>query len=124
MDKPQLTSFKKCSKCGVVWPERFSFLNDRMLRMIGYEADFDKLMAGLLLFARACGATLSIRAGDFQDLYDGPMFIGRLNSTEEFTDYCLNENDLRACPAKCSCAYVREIVQIISNWPKLVKYKK
>lgn len=86
--------------------------------MIGYQVHFDELVAGLFLFDHICGTSFAIQAGSFQDLYDGPMFIEKLNGTEECEGYCVHKNDLRPCPAKCECAYVREIMQVILSWPK------
>jgi hypothetical protein len=117
MDK-KASSFKKCTKCGFVWPERASLLKDPQLRLIGYQANFEGLMEGFFLFTHGCGTTFSIRAGDFRDLYSGPMFTERLIGTEECGGYCLREDDLRPCPARCACAYAREIGQIILKWPK------
>ena len=114
----QSMCFKICSKCGFVWPERASFLSDPDLRMVGYQADFAELMAGLFLFNHICGTALAIKADDFRDLYDCPMFTERLRDTKECGGYCLHKSDLHPCPAKCNCAYVREIVQVILNWPK------
>ena len=118
MNKPQSTSFKTCTKCGFVWPERLSFLSDPQLRIVGYQVDFDELVAGLFLFNHSCGTTFSVKAGDFRDLYNGPIFKERLNGTEKCPSYCLYQNDLHPCPAKCECAYVLEITQVVLNWPK------
>ena len=59
-----------------------------------------------------------IPAGNFKDLYDGPVFKDRLLSTEQCPEYCLHEDQLDPCPAKCECAYVREILQTVQRWPK------
>ncbi len=118
MDKHRGTSFKKCTKCGFVWPERMSFLSDPQLCLVGYQANFEELVAGFFLFTHICGTTFSIEAGDFRDLYEGPIFSERLNGTNGCERYCLHEDDLRPCSAKCECAYVREIGQIILKWPK------
>jgi hypothetical protein len=118
MSVPQSVSFKICSRCGFVWPGRTSFLSDPSLHLIGYQVHFEELTAGLILFNHSCGTTLSIQAKEFQDLYSGPMFSERLNGTEECQESCLHEDDLRPCPAKCECAYVREVLQVILNWPK------
>ena len=104
--------------CGFVWPEKASFLNDPTLQIIGYQANFDELMAGLFLFQHNCGTSLAIKAEAFEDLYDGPIFTERMSGTNECEGHCLLDNDLRPCPAKCECAYVREVVQVILNWPK------
>ena len=93
MKRIQPTCFKTCSKCGFVWPEKASFLSDPNLRMIGYQADFEELMAGTFLFDHICGTTLAIMADDFQDLYDGPMFTERLEGTKGCEGYCLHKDD-------------------------------
>jgi len=114
----QSVSFKICPQCGFVWSGRTPFLSDPTLRLIGYQVHFEELTAGLILFNHSCGTTLSVQAKEFQDLYSGPMFSERLNGTEECQGFCVHENELRPCPVKCECAYVREVLQVISNWPK------
>lgn len=114
----QSASFKICSQCGFVWPGRTSFLSDPALCLVGYQVHFEELTAGLILFNHSCGTTLSVQTKEFQDLYSGPMFTERLTGTEECQGFCVHENELRPCPAKCECAYVREVLQVISNWPK------
>ena len=115
---PQAVSFKICSRCGFVWTGRISFLSDPTLHLVGYQVHFEELSAGLFLFNHSCGTTLSVQAKEFQDLYSGPMFAERLTGTEECQGSCLHEDDLRPCPAKCECTYVREVLQVISSWPK------
>ena len=60
---------------------------------------------------------MAVPAGQFQNLYNGPIFEQRLTESEDCPGYCLRKDELRLCPAKCECAYVREIIQIIKNWP-------
>ena len=110
--------FKKCPKCKAMWPTRESFLEDPDLWIVGYQVHFEELVAGFFLFNHSCMTTLSIEAGKFQELYDGPIFAERLIGTAECGEFCLRKYDLRPCPAKCEFAYVREIIQIIKNWPK------
>jgi hypothetical protein len=61
---------------------------------------------------------LAIRAGAFEDLYNGPVFKKRVTGSEECPEYCLHEDELLPCPNQCECAYVREVIQIVKNWPK------
>ncbi len=114
----RLKPFKTCTVCGFVWPGRSSFLSDPGVRLIGYQAHFEELTAGLFQFNHSCGTTLSIEAYDFQDLYDGPIFTEQLSGTDECRGYCMDKEDLRPCVAKCECSYVRELLQVILNWPK------
>jgi hypothetical protein len=41
-----------------------------------------------------------------------------LTGTAECPEFCLHRSKLNPCPAKCECAYIREIIQAIKNWPK------
>ena len=111
--------FKKCTTCGHIWPVRKDFLEDASTDLIGYQVNFDNLHLGFFLFNHLkCGTTLGIPAGSFKDLYQGPIFSERLLGTKECQESCLHENKLDPCPAKCECAYVREILQTIQQWPK------
>ena len=119
-EEPQLENeaFKRCSACGFLWSTRASLLSDPDLRIIGYQARFEQLLAGIFLFNHSCGGTLAFEASVFQDLYDGLMFEEPLTGTDACPEYCLYADELRPCPAECECAYVREILQIVKNWPK------
>jgi len=118
------SSFKKCSKCGFEWRERASFLTDPNLEMVGYQVHFEQLQAGLFLFNHTCRTTLAIEAGEFQDLYDGPIFTEKLTSTGDCQGRCLQPSDLHPCLSKCECAFVRNIAQLIRHWPKMMVVKK
>lgn len=111
-------AFKKCPRCNAVWRTQEAFLADPSLELAGYQVHFEELTLGLFLFNHACGTTLAVPAGDFRHFYDGTIFAERLTGTETCPRYCLHETELRRCPAKCECAYVREVLQIVHNWPK------
>jgi len=119
-DEPRLENecFKQCNVCGFVWPTRNSMLSDANMHIVGYQVNFIELLAGLFLFNHSCGGTLAFEASWFEDLYDGPVFAEPLTGTDECPEYCLLKEELRPCPALCECAFVREIIQIIKNWPK------
>ena len=109
--------FKLCSNCGEKWETREEFLSDKGLRLIGYQVHFEELELGIFLFNHICNTTLGIAAKEFTDLYDGIIFSERATGSEECSEYCLDQNNLMSCPVKCECAYVREVLQIIKNWP-------
>jgi len=94
------------------------FLQDPELKIIGYQANFDELQMGLLLFNHCCGTTMSIYAKAFVDLYKGPIYKRRATGSKECQGLCLDKDDLHSCPVQCECAYVREVVAIIQSWPK------
>jgi hypothetical protein len=113
--------FKQCTTCGFEWASREHFLEDPNVAIIGYQVNFDELEAGIFLFNHSCGTTLGIYAHAFNSLYDGPLFVERATGTEECPEFCLHQHDMRPCPAQCECAYVREIIQVIKEWPKGLK---
>lgn len=110
--------FKQCPKCSFQWPRRLDFLQDPDLVPIGYQVNFKSLAAGIFLFNHSCKGTLAIRAHDFQDLYHGPIFKQRATGGPECQEKCLHEADLAPCPARCECSFVREILQVVRQWPK------
>jgi len=112
------TVFKKCPICRFKWDSRDGFLRDPNINIIGYQVHFKELTAGLLLFNHSCRGTLAIQVADFKELYDGPIFDARATGGEECPGYCLRQDELRSCPAKCECAYVREIMSLIKHWTK------
>ena len=55
---------------------------------------------------------------EFQDLYSGEIFVERATGSAQCPGHCLHQDNLLPCPARCECAYVREVMQIIRQWPK------
>ena len=111
--------FKLCKNCGQQWATREDFLNDTDIALVGYQAHFEELTLGLFLFNHICKTTLSLHAGEFTDLYDGPVFSEWKTGKEECPGYCLKVSSLDPCSAKCEGAYVRETMQIIKSRPKI-----
>jgi hypothetical protein len=112
-------AFKVCPKCGYGWPTRERFLQDPDLKLIGYHANFKALQTGILLFNHTCRTTLALQAIDFEDLYDGPIFSERATGTDRCPGHCLHEGNLTPCPTQCECGFIRQILQLIMNWPKV-----
>ncbi|MFH2007703.1 MAG: hypothetical protein ABI333_14045 [bacterium] len=111
--------FKSCPFCKHVWPTREAFLSDPTLHTVGYQAVLEDLVLGLFLFNHDnCGTTLAITASDFVDLYDGPIYEQRLTGSPDCQGYCLSGQGLDACPNSCECAWVREVLQIVKDWPR------
>lgn len=110
--------FKICPCCHEKWPERADFLSDKQIILTGYQAHFIELTAGFFLFNHHCGTTIAIEVGEFRDLYTGPVFEENLSGTNHCRGHCLHESDLNPCPARCECAFVRQILQTVRNWPK------
>jgi hypothetical protein len=115
MDK---TVFKKCPMCGVEWTGRDRFLGDPGIRIIGYQVSFEELTEGIFLFNHSCKSTLAIKAEAFIDLYQGPNWTRRAAGSEDCPEYCLKQEELTSCPVDCECASVREVIQLIREWPK------
>ena len=116
-----MTIFKKCSACASLWPSRESFLNDPNTVLVGYQVNFENLELGFFLFNHMiCKSTIAIPAGQFRGLYSGPVFKENKLGSESCPEYCLHEAQLLPCPEQCECTYVREIIQIVRDWPKHV----
>jgi hypothetical protein len=110
--------FKRCPMCGASWTSRGHFLADPDVDLIGYQVNFQHLEAGYFLFNHRCGDTMAIPVLAFRDMYDGPVFIERASGTVECPGHCLREDDLEPCPTHCECSFVREMLQVVKNWPK------
>lgn len=110
--------FKRCTMCKKTWEERDAFLADPEINIIGYQVNFEELQLGYFLFNHmTCQTTLAIHAAHFVDFYRGPVYAERKTGTAECNQHCLQKNDLDLCAAKCECAYVREIIQMVREWP-------
>ncbi len=113
--------FKTCSCCKTPWYSREEFLEDSVINLVGYQANFGNLKLGIFLFNHVtCQSTMGIPAGLFKDLHDGPVFSECLTGSEQCPGYCLHSEVLNPCWAKCEGAYVRDILQILRDWPKEV----
>jgi hypothetical protein len=111
--------FKQCPSCRQLWLTREAFLGDGEIELVGYQANFGKLVLGLLLFNHGtCQSTLAVPAERFTDLHDGPVFEERRTGRDDCPGYCLRRNELEICAAKCECAWVRRVLQIIRTWPR------
>ncbi|HKJ69319.1 MAG TPA: hypothetical protein VKA68_15270 [bacterium] len=111
-------SFKDCAACGMEWQTRQEFLEDPEITLVGYQAHFEELSAGLFLFNHCCGNTLALLIADFADFHSGSIFTEKKHNSDECPGYCLHEEDLQPCPIKCECSYIRDIMQMITRWPK------
>ena len=94
------------------------FLSDPAVHLVGYQANIANPPQGVFLFNHSCHSTLGILAQRFLDLHDGPMFKEHMAETPDCPRHCLNEAELRPCPVHCECAYVRDVLQIVKDWPK------
>ena len=116
--QPDSSSFKECSLCGRTWETRDEFLADPDVRVVGYQMRPDNLTAGYFVFNHVCETSLAIMVREFCDLHKGPVYAVRKFGTDECPEYCLHEDELEPCPARCECAFVRDVLQRIRDWPK------
>lgn len=113
--------FKRCSNCGTEWETRDEFLSDPCVHLDGYQVNFAELEAGLFLFTHRvenCGTTLAVYANVFTDLHKGPVFEKSLRGSPDCPGLCGRSRSLSACPVQCECAFVRDVLQKVLNWPK------
>jgi len=110
--------FKECLPCGNKWSARDDFLEDPNIKIIGYQVNFDDLVTGVFLFNHSCGARLALPVRYFNGLYEGPIFKNRATGSDDCPGHCLYQDQLDKCLARCECAYVRNIIDIIKKWSK------
>jgi hypothetical protein len=109
------THFQTCPNCGFEWKTREDFLQDETVTLIGYQANFESLLAGYFLFNHSCKGTLSLGVDVFADLYDGPIYSRNMHGSDDCPGHCLVKNDLEPCPVACECVFVREVIQILKS---------
>lgn len=115
--------FKICTCCKAPWFSRDEFLEDGNVTLVGYQVNFVNLELGFFLFNHlTCQSTISIPAGLFRDLYNGPVFSECLTGSDQCPGYCRHKDMLGSCRAKCECAYVRKIMQMVRDWPKEIPF--
>jgi len=111
--------FKTCPVCNQKWLTRDDFLSDPAIKVLGYQVNFNALTLGIVLFNHEiCSDTLGVKVEDFEDLKTGPIYRERKTGSDECPGYCLHKCELSRCPAKCECAWVRDVLQRITQWPK------
>jgi hypothetical protein len=105
--------------CGKEWKERADFLSDPAIQVTGYSAHFKDLELGLFYFNHeTCKTTLALLASSFTDLYKGPVFKKKKTGSDVCPGHCLKRSVTRPCPVECECAYVREVLDMVSHWDK------
>lgn len=110
--------FQKCPNCKDVWEERGLFLSDGNLRIEGYYPNFEMWQLGSIDFKHCCGADIKIPAETFMDMYSKPAFQEHPKDCEK---NCLFHRQEKNCPRLCECGYIRDIYELIDNWPKAVE---
>jgi len=114
-------SFKKCTGCEYHWKTRKEFLSDPQVKLIGYQVNFDELKTGFFMFNHLkpeCLTTVSLPTELFSDLYRGEVYHERMTGSVACPGYCQHSDNLKVCPVKCECSFVREVMQIVIRWPK------
>lgn len=118
----ETTPFKICTCCSKPWKTREDFLADPEIKLAGYQVAFEDLEGGLFYFNhqhKNCGTTLAIPVKEFTALSLLPIVARRETKPNCCPDLCVRRGALEPCPVACECNWVREIIQIISNWQKL-----
>ena len=115
--------FKTCTGCKTPWFSRNEFLANDNIEIVGYQVNFGDLRLGLFLFNHlTCQSTIGVPAGLFKDLHDGPVFSKCLAGSEQCPGYCMSREVLQPCQNRCEGAYVRDILQILRDWPKEIYF--
>jgi len=103
--------------CGSSWSTREAFLRDPSAVLAGYQAHFEQLELGLLLFHhRSCRTTFGIPVGAFTDLYDGPIYQESLHDGDRCNKLCTDHKALRRCPEQCRNSWLREVLHLVDGY--------
>ena len=114
---PEVTVVE-CPMCGHHWPDRDALVHDPQTELVGYQASFEELTAGLFLFhhhAPGCGTTFAVRVAAFADLHAGPVFTERRLGQADCPGHCLHQGNLKPCAAACECAWVRGVMTVLTH---------
>lgn len=114
-------AFKQCTLCARKWQTQEEFLSDPEVSLLGLQVSFGSLLQGLVLFNHSCKTTFAVEVSCFTNLYQGPVYTESAAGSEQCPEYCLHIRELKPCPAKCACAFAREILQVIRHFPKQQK---
>lgn len=109
---------KTCSNCGKKWENLTLFIEDPNIELLGYMPAFKSITHGLFLFNHDCKTTLACKVELFTDLYDGPLYEDAKTGSDGCPGHCEDIENLEPCSEKCSCAFAREIIQVLKAWPK------
>lgn len=102
--------------CNYIWHNRKQFLSDNNIVITGYMANPSALDLGIFTFNHLiCKGTFSVRAGYFLDLYEHEIYGESHFGSDKCLGKCMDHDNLEACPVKCECAYVRQVIQIIKQ---------
>jgi hypothetical protein len=113
--------FKQCTCCHKIWDTREIFLSDPNIKIIGYKADFETLDLGMFFFNHLiaeCCSTITIYVKQFKELYSGKYYGINKRGTNDCHGFCNSIENLNKCDVFCECVFVREIIQIIKEYPK------
>ncbi len=109
----------QCPLCKAKWESLEQFLADADVQLVGYQLHFREQTGGLFLFNHMqCKTTLAVPAEGFLPLCHGPIFTECRSHGQTCPEYCLREGETP--PNYCDCQFVKEIVDLISNWPKQI----
>ncbi len=119
----QLYNFKKCNCCKKVWETLELFLEDSQLKINGYQADFESLSHGILLFThlkKECHSTISLPVERFSSLADDSIDdLPFAPGLDKCPGHCLIPENLENCTNEnCHGVVVRRLIQ------KVIKTKK
>lgn len=113
----QKSVYRTC-RCGHTWKTREDFLNDRNLKIVGYQPDFVNHRYNHFLFnhlEKGCGQFFGVRASDFSDLREKGCTAELRTGQKDCPGYCMNSTDLRVCSVACCNASDRKLAAKIRS---------
>jgi len=114
MDK----NFKICPKCGHNWETIVDFVLDLDVEVNGYQANFVNPEAGFIMVThnrKECQTSITISAEVLRRFYYGPTIKDLYIDHETCMMFCLNNNLLEYCDAKCSMSWIRSVLNYLKD---------
>lgn len=107
--------FKKCQNCEQIWRTLISFISDKNIRFIGYQARFDQAREGLFLFNHSCKTTLAIKLTEFEELSLLKLSVISFSPPSSgCPGHCADASNLKACGnTDCQGKPIRDLIQIL-----------
>jgi hypothetical protein len=114
---------KQCTTCSTQWLTLQQLVEDRNLKIEGYQACFGDADAGLIILThktRTCGTTLVLPARVFRPLIAGCLPEAHMTLSTPCPRRCSRPRDFEACQVKCDMAWVREVLGLLRRheWPE------
>ncbi len=113
-----MNNYKSCPCCNSSWTTLRDFLLENELELVGYQANFENALEGLILFhhtKKGCNTTIALPVKNLtaleQDLKTLSSFIPE---TKDCLGYCRDSHNLKDCKNfNCKGRLIRKLIALL-----------